>query len=52
MSITITPSGQACGAQITGVDLREELGAGIIATIRTAWLDHCVLSFLPRPNYE
>ncbi len=45
MSITITPSGQACGAQITGVDLSEELEAGIIATIRTAWLDHCVLSF-------
>lgn len=45
MPIQVTPSGQACGAQLTGVDLREPLDAALVAEIRAAWLEHKVLSF-------
>lgn len=45
MPITIKPSGQACGAEITGVDLTSPLSEDEIASIRTAWLEHHVLSF-------
>jgi taurine dioxygenase len=45
MTLTITPSGQSCGARITGVDLTQPLAPETIADIRTAWLEHHVLSF-------
>ena len=45
MTLTIIPSGQACGARVTGIDLTRPLDAGTIAEIRAAWLDHHVLSF-------
>ena len=45
MSLHIEPSGQACGAAITGVDLRQPLNAAEIAAIRAAWLAHHVVSF-------
>lgn len=45
MTITITPSDQACGASITGVDLTQDLDAGTVGEIRAAWLEHLVLSF-------
>ncbi len=45
MSLTITPSGQACGARITGVDLSRPLDGAAIAAIRAAWLEHHVLAF-------
>ncbi|WP_108809961.1 TauD/TfdA family dioxygenase [Sphingorhabdus sp. Alg231-15] len=45
MSITITPSGQACGAAVTGIDLSEDLDENQVAEIRSAWLDHHVLAF-------
>jgi len=41
----ISPSGQACGAEVTGVDLTQALSADSIAAIRSAWLEHHVLSF-------
>ncbi|GAB3271343.1 TauD/TfdA dioxygenase family protein [Parahaliea aestuarii] len=41
----VTPSGQACGAEITGVDLANELDDQTTAAIRAAWLEHLVLSF-------
>jgi taurine dioxygenase len=41
----ITPSGQACGASITGVDLRQPLSADLAGAIRAAWLQHHVLAF-------
>ena len=41
----ITPSGQACGASITGIDLRQPLSADLVADIRAAWLEHHVLAF-------
>ena len=45
MSLEITPSGQACGATVRGVDLTQPLDTETIAEIRKAWLDHQVLSF-------
>ncbi|MBD3771585.1 MAG: TauD/TfdA family dioxygenase [Rhodobacterales bacterium] len=45
MSLEITPSGQACGATVRGVDLTQPLTDDTIAGIRQAWLDHQVLSF-------
>ena len=42
----ITPSGQACGASISGIDLRQSLSADLVADIRVAWLEHHVLAFL------
>jgi len=49
MPITITPSGQACGASVTGVDLTEPLSSEDIADIRSAWLAYHVLAF---PNQK
>lgn len=45
MSLTVTPSGQACGATVRGVDLSRPLGADAVAAIRSAWLAHQVLAF-------
>lgn len=45
MSLIVTPSGQACGATVRGVDLAAELDASTIAEIRSAWLEHKVLAF-------
>jgi len=44
-AIDVTPSGQACGATVRGVDLRAPLDHDTIAQIRAAWLEHHVLSF-------
>jgi len=45
MGIIVTPSGQVCGASVTGVDLSQSLSDEQIAEIREAWLKHKVLSF-------
>lgn len=45
MSLTVTPSGQSCGATVTGVDLSGELTEQLVADIRAAWLQHKVLAF-------
>ena len=45
MKLKVTPSGQACGARITGLDLTQPLDRAAIAEIRTAWLEHHVLAF-------
>jgi taurine dioxygenase len=45
MRITVTPSGQACGAAVTGVDLGKDLGDCLVADIRAAWIEHGVLAF-------
>ena len=39
------PSGQACGATVTGVDLAGPLDDASVAEIRAAWLEHHVLAF-------
>lgn len=45
MTLHVTPSGQACGATVRGVDLAADLDATTIAEIRAAWLEHKVLAF-------
>ena len=45
MGIIVTPSGQVCGASVTGVDLSQSLSDEQITEIREAWLKHKVLSF-------
>jgi taurine dioxygenase len=45
MGLKVEPSGQACGAQVSGVDLSRPLGAELIAEIRAIWLEHHVLAF-------
>jgi taurine dioxygenase len=45
MVLDVRPSGQACGAEVRGVDLGEPLGDETVAAIRDAWLDHKVLVF-------
>jgi len=44
-TITVTPSGQACGANVTGLDLSAPLSPKQVAEIRAAWLEHHVLAF-------
>ncbi|MDC0886386.1 TauD/TfdA family dioxygenase [Altererythrobacter sp.] len=45
MTLTVEPSGQACGARISGVDLAADLAPSTIAQIRAAWLEHRVAVF-------
>lgn len=45
MPLEVTPSGQACGASVRGVDLTAPLDEPTINEIRTAWLEHHVLAF-------
>ena len=42
--LNITPSGQACGATVAGLDLRR-IDDETVAEIRRAWLEHKVLAF-------
>ena len=48
-SITVTPSGQSCGAEVTGVDLSKPLDAETLAEVKAAWYEHHVLAF---PNQK
>jgi taurine dioxygenase len=45
VGIEVSPSGQACGATITGIDLTVPLSEDLVAEITTAWLEHHVLAF-------
>ena len=45
MGLTVEPSGQACGARVTGLNLKEDLGDALIAELREVWLAHHVLAF-------
>ena len=45
MNFNITVSDQACGAEISGIDLKRELSESQISDIRDLWLEHHVLSF-------
>lgn len=47
--LNVTPTGQACGAVVTGVDLASELSDETVAKLRRAWMDHHVLVF---PNQK
>ncbi|MEM7412392.1 MAG: TauD/TfdA family dioxygenase [Myxococcota bacterium] len=45
MTSTVTPTGQACGAIVEGVDLSRPLTPETVASLRAAWLEHHVLVF-------
>lgn len=45
MTLKITPSGQACGASVEGVDLAATLDSEMVSAIRAVWLEHRILSF-------
>lgn len=45
MTLTVTPSGMACGAQVSGLDLSGPITDALAAEIRAAWLDHQVICF-------
>ncbi len=48
-AIEVRPIGGAIGAEIYGVDLRQEVSDATIAAIRRAWLEHCVIFFRDQP---
>ena len=41
----IQPTGEACGATVTGVDLSAPLTIDAIDAIRAAWIEHQVIVF-------
>ena len=45
MTLTVTPLSPALGAEISGIDLREDVPAGTAAEIIDAWHEHLVLLF-------
>ena len=49
MALIIQSSGQACGAEVTGIDLTASLSDDVVKEIRNAWLKHHVLSFPNQP---
>jgi taurine dioxygenase len=49
MGIVVEPSGQVCGATVTGVDLSAPLDDEEVAELRSAWLEHHVLAFPDQP---
>jgi taurine dioxygenase len=45
MSITVTPMSDACGAEISGINLREPLDAATVKEIEHAFHEHVVVVF-------
>ncbi len=43
--LSIEPTGQSCGAIVSGLDLGRPLDAETVRQVRAAWLDHHVLVF-------
>lgn len=43
--LDVTPSGQACGATVRGIDLATDLDPATVSEIREAWMTHHVLAF-------
>ena len=41
--ISVTPLSTACGAEISGADLKKPLEPSIAAEINQAWLEYCVI---------
>ena len=41
----VTPTGEACGATVTGVDMSQRLDAATVSELRRHWLIHHVLVF-------
>ena len=49
MGLQVNFSGQSCGAEITGIDLKKNLSDNKISEIRELWLEYHVLSFPNQP---
>lgn len=45
MTLKIEPSGQACGARVSGLDLGQPIAPDLAAQIRSIWLEHKVIAF-------
>ena len=45
MRLNVNISDQACGAEIIGIDLTNDLSDSQVSAIRDLWLEHHVLSF-------
>lgn len=45
MGLEVEPSGQACGARVSGLDLKAGLDPALVAELRAIWLEHHVLAF-------
>lgn len=45
MTTAIEPTGEACGAYVTGIDLNKPLDDAVVRELRAAWLEHHVLIF-------
>ena len=50
MTLTVTPSGQACGARIEGIDLTQDLTDSQIAELRQLWLEPVSYTHLTLPT--
>ena len=49
MTVEVQPFAAGCGADISGVDIREPLSTADRDAIRKAWLDNLVLRFRGAP---
>ena len=49
MVLTVTPSGQACGARVEGIDLTQELSDAQVSELRQLWLEHKVIALPNQP---
>jgi taurine dioxygenase len=49
MTLQMTPSGEACGAAIRGLDLTRPLSQALVAELRALWLEYHVLVFPDQP---
>jgi taurine dioxygenase len=45
MTLNAEPSGQICGARVTGIDLANDISPDAAAEIRAIWLKHRVIAF-------
>ena len=50
MTVTVTPLSDACGAQVSGFDMRDDLSSDDVSTIYQAWLDHQVIAVRRQMN--
>jgi taurine dioxygenase len=49
MSFSVKETGAACGAIVTGLDLREDLSPDLVAELRAHWVKHKLLVFPDQP---
>lgn len=45
MKLDVEPTGAACGAIVSGINLRKPLSSDVVAELRSHWLEHKVLVF-------